>query len=185
VRRNVFRSLARPRAALPLLAAALGLVVAGCSTPPPAFTMYLGKGSVQVPPTQYCNVTAQNCQANGANAKVVTVPDGQIVQVSAPESVASTPWQVAAEYKNPANGASYIGCSPLFPANQQYAYTVRPPAGDQLVLIQIYQSSASAVLTSNGDFAFLTRGTWLLTNNANGAPIYPKPADNLCADQGS
>ena len=179
VRRNIVRA-----AALPLLAA-VGLIVAGCTTPPPAFTIYVGDGSVQVPPTQYCDLTAQNCQANGANAKVVSVRDGQIVQVSAPESVATTPWQVAAEYKNPANGDSYIGCSPLFPANQQYAYTVRPPAGDQLVLIQIYQTSASAVLTSNGDFAFLTRGTWLLTNDANGAPIYPKAADNLCGDQGS
>lgn len=186
VRRNVFRSLARPRAALPLLAAATGLIVAGCSTPPPAFTIYIGGGSVQVSPTQYCDQTGlKNCQANGGNAKVVTVPDGQLLQVSAPDSVARTPWQVAAEYKNASNGNSYVGCSPLFAADQQYAYTVRPPSGDQLVVVEIYQLAASLVALPNGGFAAPARGTWVLTNDANGSPVYPKAADNLCADQGS
>jgi hypothetical protein len=105
--------------------------------------------------------------------------------VSAPESVATTPWQVAAEYKNASNGNSYVSCSPLFPAGQQYAYTVRPPSGDQLVVIEIYQSSTSLVPLTNGDFANVVRGTWVLTNNANGAPTYPKAADNLCEDQGT
>ncbi|HEY2701006.1 MAG TPA: DUF2771 family protein [Pseudonocardiaceae bacterium] len=186
MRRNVFRSLARPRAALPLLAAAACLTVAGCSTPPPAFTMFLGNGSVQVPPTQYCDIDGlHNCQANGTAATVVSVPDGQLVQVSAPESVATTPWQVAAEYKSASNGQSYISCSPLFPASQQYAYTVRPPSGDQLVVIEIYQSSTSLVPLNNGGFAALVRGTWVLSNEANGAPTYPKAGDNLCEDQGS
>jgi hypothetical protein len=180
VRRNVLRSLG-----LPLLAAA-GLIVAGCSTPPPAFTIFVGTGTVQVPPTQYCDITGlHNCQANGAAATVVSVPDGQIVQVSAPESVATTPWQVAAEYKNAANGSSYVACSPLFPASQQYAYTVRPPSGDQLVVVEIYQSSTSLVPLTNGGFAALTRGTWVLTNAANGSPTYPKAGDNLCEDQGT
>lgn len=187
MRRNVFRSLARsPRVAvLPLLAAA-GLLVAGCSTPPPAFTVFVGKGSVQVPPTQYCDITGlHNCQANGGAAAVVSVRDGQIVQVSAPESVATTPWQVAAEYHNAANGNSYVACSPLFPASQQYAYTVRPPSGDQLVVIEIYQSSTSLVALNNGGFAAIARGTWVLTNDANGAPTYPKAGDNLCEDKGA
>ncbi|HJP75098.1 MAG TPA: DUF2771 family protein [Pseudonocardiaceae bacterium] len=180
MRSNVVRSLA-----LPLLAA-IGLTVAGCSTPPPAFTVFVGNGSVQVPPTQYCDITGlRNCQANGAAATVVSVRDGQIVQVSAPESVATTPWQIAAEYKNVANGDSYVACSPLFPADQQYAYTVRPPSGDQLVVVEIYQSSTSLVPLNNGGFAALARGTWVLTNNANGSPTYPKAGDNLCEDQGS
>jgi hypothetical protein len=154
VRRTVFRTLA-----LPLLAAA-GLIVAGCSTPPPAFTIFTGNGSVQVPPTQYCDITGvHNCQANGSAAAVVSVPDGQTVQVSAPESVATTPWQVAAEYKNASNGNSYVACSPLFPASQQYAYTVRPPSGDQLVVIEIYQSSTSLIALTNGGFAAVARGT--------------------------
>jgi hypothetical protein len=180
VRRNVLRLLG-----LPLLAAAC-LIVAGCSTPPPAFTVYIGHGSVQVPPTQYCDTSGlHNCQANGAAATAVPVPDGQIVQVSAPESVATSPWQVAAEYHNASNGNSYVACSPLFPASQQYAYTVRPPSGDQLVVVEIYQSSTSLVALSNGGFAALVRGTWVLTNNANGSPTYPKAGDNLCEDQGS
>jgi hypothetical protein len=99
--------------------------------------------------------------------------------------VATTPWQVAAEYKNASNGNSYVSCSPLFPASQQYAYTLRPPSGDQLVVVEIYQSSASLVALPNGGFAAPVRGTWVLANDANGAPIYPKAADNLCADQGS
>jgi hypothetical protein len=188
VRRNVFRSSGRPRLprAAALLLAAVGLIVAGCSTPPPAFTIFVGSGSVQVSPTQYCDITGlHNCQANGGATAVVSVPDGQIVQVSAPESVASTPWQVAAEYHNASNGSSYVACSPLFPANQRYAYSVRPPSGDQLVVIVIYQTSNSAVATANGGFAFLIRGTWVLTNDANGSPTYPKAGDNLCEDQSS
>lgn len=179
MRRNVFRLLG-----LPLLAAA-GLIVAGCSTPPPAFTVYVGSGSVSVSPSQYCDVTGQQCQANATAAQVATVPDGQIVQVSAPDSVARTPWQVAAEYHNASNGNSYVSCSPLFPANGQYAYTVRPPSGDQLVLIEIYQLSTTLVAQNNGGFAALGRGTWVLTNNANGTPVYPRAHDNLCEDQGS
>ncbi|HEY4457563.1 MAG TPA: DUF2771 family protein [Pseudonocardiaceae bacterium] len=186
MRRNVFRSLARPRAALPLLAAALGLVVAGCSTPPPAFTMYLGQGSVQLSPTHYCDATGvRSCQSDASAAKVVTVRDGQLVQVSAPDSVATTQWQVAAWFKNASNGNSYIACSPMFQAGQQYAYTVRPPAGDQLVLIAIYEPSTSAIQLSDGSIIQFQRGTWVLTNNANGTPTYPKPNDNLCVDQGS
>lgn len=180
MRRNVLRLVG-----LPLLAA-VGLVVAGCSTPPPAFTVYFGKGSVQVTPTQYCDVNGlTNCQPNGSAVAVVTVPDGQLVQVSAPDPVAKTPWQVAAEYKNPANGESYVGCSQTFVAGQQYAYTVRPPSGDQLVLIEIYELSTTIVTMPNGDFSFQARGTWVVTNDANGSPVYPKAADNLCEDQGS
>jgi hypothetical protein len=186
VRPIVFRSLPRARVIrvvlLPLLAC-LGLVVAGCSTPPPAFTFYAGSASVRVPPTQYCDITGlRNCQANGRAATAVAVPDNQVVQVSAPEQVASTPWQVAAEYHN-VNGSSYVACSPLFRANQQYAYTVRAPAGDQLVLIAVYQSSISLVPLTNGGFAALARGTWVLTNNGNGAPVLPKAGDNLCEDK--
>lgn len=179
MRRNVLRSLG-----LPLLAAA-GLIVAGCSTPPPAFTIYLGHSSVQVSPTQYCDVTGLNCQPDGGAVEVATVPDGQVVQVSAPDSVATTPWQVAAWYKNASNGNSYIACSGLFPAGQQYAYTLRPPSGDQLVLVEIYQLSTSLVPNNNGGFSVLSRGTWVLTNDANGTPTFPKPHDNLCGDQGS
>ncbi len=179
MRRNVLRSLG-----LPLLAAA-GLILAGCSTPPPAFTIFIGSGSVQVPPTQYCDATGvRDCQANGAAATVVSIPDGQVVQVSAPDSVAQAQWQLAAWYKDTSNGDSYIACSPMFAANQQYAYTVRPPSGDQLVLIQIYQPANSALL-SNGLIVSFRRGTWLLTNDANGSPTYPKAGDNLCEDQGT
>ncbi|HEX3779941.1 MAG TPA: DUF2771 family protein [Pseudonocardiaceae bacterium] len=183
MRRIVFRPLVRARvlrvALLPLLAC-LGLVVAGCSTPPPAFTFFTGNGSVQVPPTQYCDVTGlHNCQADGTAATAVSVPDDQVVQISAPESVAGTPWQVAAEYHN-GNGNSYVSCSPLFPASQQYAYTVRAPAGDQLVMIVVYESSATVELLPNGNLATLIRGTWVLTNNRNGNPTLPKPGDNLC-----
>jgi hypothetical protein len=182
VRRIAFRPLVRARvlrvALLPLLAC-LGLVAAGCSTPPPAFTFFAGNASVQVRPTQYCDIALRNCQANGQAATAVSVPDNQVVQVSAPESVATTPWQVAAEYHN-GNGNTYVSCSPLFAASQQYAYTVRAPAGNQLVLIVVYEIAGSMELLPNGSLAVLARGTWVLTNNSNGKPVLPKPGDNLC-----
>lgn len=170
------------------LLAAGGLVsLSACSVPNPDITFFSSGHSVSVAPIQYCDVQEEHCQANGGATTSLPVVSGEPVQISAPSEVANTPWQVAARFKD-ANGSEYVSCSPLFTAGQQYAYTVHAPqAGDQLVLIEVYQASATIVEFSNGDTATPIRGTWVLTAATEGAPasapVLPKPGDNLCTQQ--
>jgi hypothetical protein len=173
------------RVLLSLAAAVGGLVVlSSCSVPNPEITFFSSGHSITVAPIQYCDVQDQHCTANGAAAASLTVIPGQPVQVSVPQEVADTPWQVAARFRD-ASGSEYASCSPLFSVGQRYAYTIYPPhTGDQLVLVEIYQSSGTLAMTSAGDVYTPVRGTWVLTANTQGAPantVLPKPADNLCS----
>lgn len=169
---------------LSLLAAGGLVALSSCSVPDPRITFFSSGRSVSAAPIQYCDVQDQHCNANGSAAVSLTVVPGQPVQISVPQEVANTPWQVAARFKD-ANGTDYAACSPLFKVGQQFAYTVYAPhAGDQLVLIEIYQSSGTITMTASGDIYTPVRGTWVLTANTQGAPsntVLPKPADNLCS----
>jgi hypothetical protein len=164
-----------------LLAVGAVPVLSSCSTPNPDMTFFASGTSVSVAPVQYCDRLERHCAANGDAAASLTVRGADPVQISAPEEVAATPWQVAARFKG-ANGDEYVSCSPLFPAGQRYAYTVTPPrAGDQLVLIEVYQISATMFQMPNGDIVTPARGTWVLTANTGGQRVLPKPGDNLCS----
>lgn len=172
------------RVLLALLAAGGLVLLSACSVPNPDITFFSSGHSVSVAPIQYCDAQENHCQADGGAAATLSVISGQPVQISAPQEVASTPWQIAARYRD-ANGSEYVSCSPLFAAGSRFAYTVHPPqAGDQLVLIEIYQSSAVLEELPNGDTANPVRGTWVLEASTQGAPasapVLPKPGDNLC-----
>ncbi len=166
------------------LVAVGGLIgLSACSVPNPNITFFSSGKAVTALPIQYCDVQEQHCAANGKAPVSLQVISGQPVQVSAPAEVADTPWQVAARYQD-SSGSQYVACSPLFVAGNQFAYTVHAPhAGDQLVLIEVYQASATIVQLPDGDIATPIRGTWVLTANTPGSPIkavLPKPGDNLC-----
>lgn len=172
------------RRVLLLLLAVGGLVaLSACSVPNPDVTFYSSGKSVTAAPIQYCNAQEQHCAANGSAAAALTVIPGQPVQVSVPQEIANTPWQVAARFRD-ASGTEYASCSPLFGVGKQYAYTVYAPhAGDQLVLIEIYQSSATFALAAGNQVYTPIRGTWVLRANTQGTSansVLPKPADNLC-----
>jgi hypothetical protein len=167
-----------------LLAAGCLVLLSACSVPDPDITFFSSGRTVTAKPLQYCDLDEEHCQANGDASVSLSVIAGEPVQVSAPAEVAGSPWQVAARYRD-ASGSEYVSCSPLFTAGDQYAYTVHAPhGGDQLVLIEVYQASATIVALPNGDIATPIRGTWVLTANTQGAtnnPVLPKPGDNLCA----
>lgn len=166
------------RLLLPLLAVGGLLFLSGCSAPVPDITFFSSGASVTVAPLQYCDLRAEHCAANGSAAGALTVIPGRPVQVSAPGEVATSPWQVAARFRG-ANGAEYVACSPLFTNGQQYAYTVTAPhAGDQLVLIEVIQASATLLQDAAGNIFTPARGTWVVT--AGGNEVLPKPGDNLC-----
>ena len=171
------------RVLLALLAAGGLAVLSACSVPDPVITFFSSGTAVTAKPIQYCDVQEQHCQANGAAPVGLDVISGQPVQVSAPQEVADSPWQVAARFQD-STGGQYVSCSPLFAAGDRYAYTVHAPhAGDQLVLIEVYQASGTLVQLANGEVATPIRGTWVLTANTQGSPVnhvLPKPGDNLC-----
>lgn len=163
-----------------LLAACGLLSLSACSAPDPDITFYSSGTTVSVAPIQYCDITEAHCSANGGATRSLAVTTGQPVQISAPQQVANSPWQVAARYRD-TKGAEYVACSPLFVAGNQFAYTVHPPhADDRLVLIEVYQASATLEELPNGDIETPIRGTWVLTAGS-AAGVLPKPGDNLCA----
>ncbi|HEX5403435.1 MAG TPA: DUF2771 family protein [Pseudonocardiaceae bacterium] len=170
-----------------LLAAGCLVLLSACSSSSgsanPTITFVANGNSVAAGPIQYCDVQERNCEADGGASVSLSVPAGRTVQVSVPKEVASTPWQVAARFAD-AKGTEYASCSRLFAANSASAYTVRAPqAGDHLVLIEVYQSSATLVQEPNGDIDTPIRGTWVLTAGTRGnasKPVLPKPGDNLC-----
>jgi hypothetical protein len=172
------------RVLLALLAAGGLAVMSACSVPNPNITFFSSGASVTAAPLQYCDIQEEHCRANGNASASLAVIAGQPVQVSAPAEVANSPWQVAARFRD-ASGSEYVSCSPLFTAGDRYAYTVHAPhGGDQLVLIEVYQASATLVQLPNGDIATPIRGTWVLTANTQGSAadkVLPKPGDNLCA----
>jgi Protein of unknown function (DUF2771) len=152
------------------------------SSSDPQITFSTSGSTVSASPIQYCDVHEQNCTSDGTAPAVVKVPAGATVQVKAPQSVASTPWQVAARFHG-STGNEYVSCSPLFGAGKASQYTVSPAAaGDTLVLIEVYQSSA--VLQKNPDGVHTTpvRGTWVLTDKSGTSAVLPQPGDNLCDD---
>ncbi|HVV19820.1 MAG TPA: DUF2771 family protein [Pseudonocardiaceae bacterium] len=168
------------------LVAVGGLIgLSACSVPNPDITFYSSGRSVTAAPIQYCDVREEHCAADGSAAASLTVIPGQPVQISVPQEVANTPWQVGARFRD-ASGSEYASCSPLFSVGQRYAYTVYAPhAGDQLVLIEIYQSSGTLAMTPDNQVYMPIRGTWVLTANTQGAAantVLPKPGDNLCAN---
>jgi hypothetical protein len=168
-----------------VLVAVGGLIgLSACSAPDPNITFSSAGTTVTARPIQYCDVNEQHCAADGRAPVSLRVGSGRPVQVSAPAEVGSTPWQVAARYQA-ASGSQYVSCSPLFMAGKQFAYTVHAQhPDDRLVLIEVYQASATIEQLPNGDIATPIRGTWVLTADTPGSPIkavLPKPGDNLCS----
>lgn len=170
------------RISLCVLAAVAGLaVLSACSTPIPDVTFFSSGHTVTAAPLQYCDATVKHCAPHAAPPVFLTVAPGKPVQVSVPVEVASTPWQVAARFRD-AKGQEYVSCSTVFGDGTRYAYTVAPPAGYQLVLIEVYSISGNISMTQTGQVIFQNSGVWsLVASPTAGQQLeLPKPGDNLC-----
>ena len=155
------------RRLLPVLAAAL--VVAGCggSTPPPDVTFTAGAATVVAKPTQYCDIDLTNCNSDASAPVELVVPVGTPLQVSVPQEVSSTPWQVVFSYRD-GTGAQTDGRSPVFNVNAQKTYSLElPAAGDRLLGAQVQQYGPPPQANpETGELEFPIRASWVLTTKA-------------------
>lgn len=154
----------------PLLAVA-GIALAGCSAPAePQITFYSHGDSVEVEPARYCDATGENCAPPPANpVGELPVPEKAPLQISVPEEVATTPWQVAFIYRS-TDGQERDGRSPVFAPNERHAFTLHlPPDGARLEHVEVQQFSAMLTAGSEGGVDFGIGGSWILDTRREGA----------------
>jgi hypothetical protein len=154
------------RRLLPPLAATL--VVAGCgSSPPPDVTFAVGPAGVVAKPTQYCDLDLENCSSDAAAPVELAVPPGTPLQITVPDAIASTPWQVVFSYRDGA-GAQTDGRSPVFAVNAQHAYSLTLPGPtDRLLAAQVQQYGPPPQANpETGELEFPIRASWVLTAKA-------------------
>lgn len=154
------------RRLLPVAAAVL--LVAGCgSTPPPEVTFTAGAGSVAARPTQYCDLEFTDC-TNDASAPVdLAVPPGTPLQITVPDEIAQTPWQVVFSYRD-TTGTPVDERSPVFAPRERSLYTLELPTPDaRLLTAQVQQYGPPPQQNAEtGEIEFPIRASWVLTATA-------------------
>jgi Protein of unknown function (DUF2771) len=151
---------------LPVLAAALA--VAGCGgSAPPDVTFAAGAANIVAKPTQYCDIDLTNCSSDASAPVELTVPPGTPLQITVPDAIASTPWQVVFSYRDGA-GAQTDGRSPVFPVNAQQTYSLQLPGPtDRLLGAQVQQYGPPPQFNEGtGELEFPIRASWVLTAKA-------------------
>jgi hypothetical protein len=146
----------------PIIAA---LVVAGCSEPPPPqVTFAAGTASVVARPTQACDLKFTQCHNDPEAPVKLAVPPGTPLQVTVPQDVAQTPWQIVFTYRD-ATGAQQDQRTRVFPAGERSEYTLElPEPADRLIVAQVQQYGPPPQADpATGEFQFPIRTSWVLT----------------------
>jgi hypothetical protein len=148
---------------LKALLAVAGIALAGCSAQgDPQVAFYSHGKSIEVDPTGYCDPTGAHCASPSKDATgELAIPPRSPVQISVPQQVFSAPWQVSFLYRGP-NGEQIGDRTPVFPPNQQYAYTLRPPQGMQLEHVEVQEYSGLLAMNPDGSLVFPIVGDWVL-----------------------
>jgi hypothetical protein len=155
------------RRSLPVLAAILLVAGCGASTPPPDVTFAAGAATVVAKPTQYCDLKLADCTSDATAPVELAVPLGTPLQVTVPEEISSTPWQVVFSYRD-SKGAQTDGRSPVFPVDTQKTYSLQlPDPGDRLLAAQVQQYGPPPQADpETGELQFPIRASWVLTAKA-------------------
>ncbi|MEO6087986.1 MAG: DUF2771 family protein [Umezawaea sp.] len=146
--------------------AGTALLAAGCGAPPlPEVTFYSSGKTINVHPTQYCDIESENCAIDTRAAGVLRVRPGYPVQISVPGSVADSAWSVKFTYRNAAGEEQEPLRSKVFTnADPQYAYTLElPEPNDQLESVEVQQFGKRVQVDETGQIQFVARGTWVLS----------------------
>lgn len=134
-------------------------MLVGCGQPPaPEVTFSADGRTARAGPIRYCDIQLTECQNNDSAVAVLSVAPGRPVQISVPEPVAATPWQVVFRYR--AGGQPVEGRSQVFAAGRQHDYTLQMPGGATLETVEIQQYGAPELV--GGEPNFRIRASWVL-----------------------
>ncbi|RKT52321.1 DUF2771 family protein [Saccharothrix australiensis] len=151
------------RRVLPVL---LLLPVAACAAPrDPEVTFHADGRTINVKPTQYCDLASEDCAIDTEAAGVLRVRPGKPVQISVPGELAKSAWSVKFTYRNARGEPQEPLRSKLFTERDpKYAYTlVLPKKDDQLESVEVQQYGSRIEAGATGSFDFVARGTWVLS----------------------
>lgn len=144
-------------------------VLAGCGQPTaPEVTFSVDGRSVATGPIRYCDIELTDCEENDSAVAVLDVPVGRPVQISVPETVADTPWQVVFRYRH--NGEQVGGRSEVFTPGLRQDYTLQVPETGVLETLEVQQYGAPELPgeVAGGEPSFRIRAAWVLA--AEGSP---------------
>ena len=153
------------RRLFPVVAAVAMLAACG-SSEPPQVTFAAGTASVVARPTQYCDESGTGCTGDPAAPVALAVPAGTALQVTVPDAIAQTPWQVVFSYRD-ANGAQADERSPVFAPSQRSIWTLELSApADRLLTAQVQQFGPPPQINPDtGEVEFPIRASWVLNTS--------------------
>lgn len=130
---------------------------------PGEVTFAAGAASASTDASQYCDVGVTECGSDPTASAVLKVPAGTSLQVTVPDAVAATPWQVAFTFRDAA-GAQQQGRTPVFPPGARSTFTLAVPGTPpgQLESAEVQQYGAKLSQGPDG-LQFSTRSTWVLS----------------------
>jgi hypothetical protein len=153
------------RRLLPAVAAVM--MLAGCgSDPPPQVTFAAGGASVVARPAQYCDIELADCVGDATAPVELPVPAGSPLQVTVPDAIAQTPWQVVFSYRDAA-GTQTDQRSPVFAPAERSNWTLElvTPA-DRLLTAQVQQyGPPPRINPDTGEIEFPIRASWVLNTS--------------------
>jgi hypothetical protein len=144
-------------------AVVVALVLTSGPDSPGAVTFAAGGQSQSAQPTVYCDLKVTDCENEPTAVVALPLPPGTAVDITVPDTVMTTPWQVAFAYVDE-NGAQQSGRSEVFAPNTQGRFRLAlPDPRWRLQRVEVQQFGASETVTAQGSL-FSTRSTWVLVS---------------------
>jgi hypothetical protein len=160
--------LRRPLRRLLPAVAATALLLAGCGgDQPPQVTFAVGETSVDARPTQYCDIALTDCKGDPTAPVELPVPPGTAVQITVPDEIAQSPWQVVYSYRDGA-GTQTDERSSVFAPSERSLWTLQLPGPtDRLLTAQVQQYGPPPQINpETGEVEFPIRASWVLNAGA-------------------
>jgi hypothetical protein len=146
-----------------VVAVVVVLVLISGPASPGAVTFAAGGQSRSAQPTVYCDLRVTDCENEPTAVVALPLPPGTALDVTVPDAVRSTPWQVAFTYVDE-TGAQQSGRSQIFAADAEGRFRLAlPDPRWRLQRVEVQQFGASETVTPQGSL-FSTRSTWVLVS---------------------
>jgi hypothetical protein len=139
------------------------LVVTSGPDSPGTVTFAAGGQSRAADPTVYCDLRVTDCENEPTAVVALPLPPGTALDVTVPDGVRATPWQVAFTYVDE-TGAQQSGRSQIFAPGAAGGFRLAlPDPRWRLQRVEVQQFGASETVTPQGSL-FSTRSTWVLVS---------------------